>query len=98
MLGHAVRRGVIHATPADKLMANERPNVGAGRRRFLARVEMQRLLEEARPPYRLAIAVGLFSGLRVSEAPGLVWADVDSETENIRARFQMGAVTASVVG
>jgi integrase len=90
VLGHAVRRGVIDANPADKLMANERPKVGAGRQRFLTRVEMQRLLEEARSPYRLAIAVGLFSGLRVSEALGLVWADVDSDTENIRVRFQMG--------
>jgi integrase len=90
VLGHAVRRGVIDANPADKLMANERPRVGAGRQRFLTRVEMQRLLAEARSPYRLAIATGLFAGLRVSEALGLVWDDVESETEHIRVRFQMG--------
>ena len=81
---------MIDANPADKLMANERPRVGAGRQRFLTRVEMQRLLAEARSPYRLAIATGLFAGLRVSEALGLIWDDVDCETEHIRVRFQMG--------
>jgi integrase len=90
VLAHAVRRGALDTNPADKLMASERPKLGTGRQRFLTRVEMQRLLAETRSPYRLAIAIGLFAGLRVSEALGLVWSDIDSEAEHIRVRFQMG--------
>ena len=90
VFSHAVRRGVIEANPADKLMANERPKLGGGRQRFLSWVEMQRLLAEARSPYRLAIAIGLFAGLRVSETLGLLWRDIDGESEHIKVRFQMG--------
>jgi integrase len=89
VLGHAVRGGVIEASPADKLMAHERPKPGAGRQRFLTRVEMQRLLATARSPYRLAIATGLFAGLRVGEALGLVWNDIDPAGETIHVRTQM---------
>jgi integrase len=71
-------------------MAHERPKVGVGRQRFLTRIEMQRLLDEARAPYRLPIATGLFAGLRVGEALGLVWDDIDNAGEQIRVRSQMG--------
>lgn len=89
VLGHAVRRGVIDSSPADKLLARERPKPGISRQRFLTRVEMQQLLVAARAPYRLAIATGLFAGLRVSESLGLVWRDIDTSGENVRVRFQM---------
>lgn len=89
VLGHAVRRGAMSSSPADKLMAHERPKVGPGRHRFLTRPEMQSLLSEARPPYRLAIATGLFAGLRLGEALGLVWRDIDEAGESIRVRAQM---------
>jgi integrase len=89
VLSHAVRRGMIDSNPADKLMAHERPKAGAGRQRFLTRIEMQRLLEEARAPYRLPIATGLFAGLRVGEALGLVWRDIDTASETIHVRTQL---------
>ena len=40
--------------------------------------------------YRLAISVGLFAGLRLSEILGLVWADVDFAGSQLCVRFQMG--------
>lgn len=52
VLGHAVRHGVIAASSADRLTSAERPGPGAGRQRFLARPEMERLLVAAAPRYR----------------------------------------------
>jgi integrase len=42
------------------------------------------------PTYRVAIATGLFSGLRVAEVLGLVWGDVDFERTELHVRAQMG--------
>ncbi len=90
VLRYAVRHGVLAANPAERLTSTERPKPGAGRRRFLARSEMDRLLKAAPDRYRLAIACGLFSGLRVSELLGLTWADLDFPRDVIRVRDQLG--------
>lgn len=89
VLGHAVRRGVIGASPADRLTSAERPSPGAGRRRFLTRSEMQRLLTAASPRYRTPIACALFSGLRLSELLGLTWRDVDTDRTVITVSYQL---------
>lgn len=90
VLRHAVRHGVLVANPADRLTSSERPKPGSGRRRFLDKHEMQRLLDNAPARYRVAIVSGLFSGLRLSELLGLTWADIDLRGDTIRVRFQMG--------
>jgi integrase len=89
VLAHAVRRGLIPANPADKLLSHERPKAGPSRQRFLTRSEMRHLLLAASPHYELALATGLFTGLRVSELLGLTWNDVDLEEKVVRVRFQM---------
>lgn len=50
---------------------------------------MKTLLSAASPRWRLLVAVGLFAGLRISEALGLVWGDIDREASVIRVRFQL---------
>jgi integrase len=50
---------------------------------------MKTLLSVAPPRWRLLVAVGLFAGLRISEALGLVWGDVDREASVIRVRYQL---------
>lgn len=90
VLRYAVRSGAIATSPADRLTSAERPKPGAGRRRFLDRNEVGRLLDAAPDRYRVAIACGLFSGLRLSELLGLTWADIDFRGESIRVRSQMG--------
>jgi integrase len=47
-------------------------------------------LDAAPTRYRLAIACGLFSGLRLSELLGLTWEDIDLRGETIRVRFRLG--------
>ena len=89
VLGHAVRHGVIAASPADRLTSSERPGPGPSRQRFLSRAEMERLLTAAPSRYRTAIACGLFSGLRLSELLGLTWADVDLGEHVLKVRYQL---------
>ncbi len=90
VLTYAVRSGVIASSPADRLTSTERPKPGRGLCRTLERHEMRLLLEAAPERYRVAIACGMFSGLRLSELLGLTWADVDLPGKSIRVRRQMG--------
>ena len=90
VLAHAVRRGLISTNPADQLMGHEKPKAGQARKRFLSREEMRQLLAACAPRYRLAVSVGLFAGLRLSEILGLIWADVDFAGNQLCVRFQMG--------
>jgi integrase len=90
VLTYAVRLGVIASSPADRLTSAERPKPGSGRRRFLDRHELELLLRAAPDRYRVAIACGLFSGLRLSELLGLTWSDIDFRGDVIRVRHQMG--------
>jgi integrase len=90
VLSYAVRLGVIASSPADRLTSTERPKPGSGRRRFLDRHELELLVRAAPDRYRVAIACGLFSGLRLSELLGLTWSQIDLRGDVIRVRHQMG--------
>jgi len=50
---------------------------------------MRAILDTASGRSRTLIAVLLFSGLRISEALGLVWGDVDIRTGHLRVRHQL---------
>lgn len=50
---------------------------------------MERLLVAAPSRYRIAIACGLFSGLRLSELLGLTWGDVDVGGRALKVRYQL---------
>jgi integrase len=90
VLTYAVRLGVIASSPADRLTSAERPKPGAGRRRFLDRHEIELLVRATPERYRVTIACGLFSGLRLSELLGLTWSQIDFRRDVIRVRHQMG--------
>ena len=90
VLAHAVRLGVIASNPADRLKSTERPKPGSGRRRFLDRQEVELLLRAAPDRYRVALACGLFSGVRLSELLGLTWSEVHFRGSAIQVRHQMG--------
>ena len=77
MLGHAVRHDLLAANPADALTSREKPKPGPSRKRFLTDDEIATLLDATTGRYHTLVALLLFSGLRISEALGLVWRDVD---------------------
>jgi integrase len=87
VFAHAARHRLIVASPADQMLARERPKRGQSRQRFLAKQEMALLLEAQG---RVVIALGLFTGMRASELLGLIWADIDFKRGEVHARYQMG--------
>ena len=89
VLNHAVRHDLLAANPADALTSRERPKPGPSRKRFLTDDEMATLLDAATGRYRTLVALLLFSGLRISEALGLAWRDVDLTTGHLRVRHQL---------
>jgi integrase len=89
ILGYALRKGWIATNPADALTSRERPKPGASRKRFLTEAEMRLLVDTARGRDRLLVGVLLFAGLRISEALGLAWEDVDLGSGHLRLRYQL---------
>lgn len=89
VLGHAVRHGMIDLNPADALTSRERPKPGPSSQRFLTEDEMRSLLDVSTGRYHVLIAILLFGGLRISEALGLVWGEVDFVTGHLRVRNQL---------
>lgn len=90
MLVYATRHRLIPTNPADLLTRRERPSPGESRVRFLNDQEMRALLAATPQRFRASVATMLFTGLRASEALGLVWADVDFKGRRVLVRYQMG--------
>jgi len=90
----AVRRGYINENPLRRLDADELPK---GRNlhdaRVLNRDELASLIERTPETYRPVIATLCFTGLRIQEALGLTWGDVDFERAVIRVRSQLTRAT-----
>lgn len=89
ILSHAVRHGYASTNPADQLERRERPKAGRSRERFLTEPEMAALVTGTPVRWRLLVATCLFSRLRISEALGFVWGDIDRHAAVIRARHQL---------
>lgn len=90
VLRFARRRGWILADPVELLEPWERPRPSRRPRgRVLGRAEIERLLGACPPHGRLLVETALFSGLRISELLGLIWADVDFAAGLIRVQAQL---------
>jgi integrase len=90
----AVRRGYIFENPLRRLDSSELPK-GQNRNeaRVLNRDELTALVKHAPETYRPVIATLVYTGLRIQEALGLVWADVDFDAGLIRVRHQVTRAT-----
>lgn len=58
--------------------------------RFVGREDLDRLLATLPPDLRRAVALGAYGGLRVSEAAGLEWSDIDLDSRRAIIRGKGG--------
>lgn len=90
----AVRRGYVAENPLRRLDPDELPK---GRNlteaRVLNREELKALLSKVAPTYRAVISTLALTGLRIQEALGLTWEDVDFDAGLIRVRAQLTRAT-----
>lgn len=83
ILGQAVRCGRIGHNAVASLERRERPKGERRPMRILSREEMGALIEATVPQHRLLIGTLTFGGMRVGEALGLSWTDIDLERGQI---------------
>jgi integrase len=90
---------VFGVNTLDQLEDDELPKGKAKRvGRALNREEIGRLLAHAVPSYRPILATLVLSGLRMQEALGLQWQDVDFEANLILLRYQLSRATRTEPG
>jgi len=76
----AIREDALVRSPLDKLDRREVPKQRSTKKpRRLDDAELERLFAAAMPGYRIVFVLLAFTGLRIREALGLTWADVDLE-------------------
>jgi len=85
----AERARLVQRNPVRLLDQGGRPAASRREQRILSPTETTNLLEKA-GKWRALIAVGAFGGLRLGEALGLRWQDVDFADGFLRVRSQLG--------
>lgn len=66
---------------ADPTLRLDAPKVPNGLPRPMSRADLHKLLSKLEDDLRRAVCLGAYAGLRVSEAAGLDWSDVDVEAK-----------------
>lgn len=94
VMAHAVWTGLIAANPVTQVPRSRRPKCGQREEhRYLSSQEIHALLEAMPPAYRAIAHVAVWTGVRESEALGLVWGDVDLQAERIHLSAQLSRPT-----
>ncbi len=88
-LAWAEDEGMRQGNPVRELRRGDRPRVTKRPHRNLTGADLWRLVEAAEPERRALVALLAFAGLRVSEAIGLGWADIDLDGRVLRVRRQL---------
>ena len=86
VMSKAKRKGLVPANPVSDLERNERPRLHSPEKRVLEDAEIAGLLETG-GSFRPMLAVLIFSGLRIGEALGLRWEDVDAGFIHVRRQL-----------
>lgn len=86
----ATRYGLIHENPASR---TDPPKQGTKSTRFLTRVEAGKLLAELHGnPVENLVRFGMATGMRIGEAIGLTWAQVDLIRRDVHVAEQLQRV------
>jgi integrase len=94
-LSCAWRAGLIRDNPAKKVLT---PKVEQREALFLRAEEAANLIEFSRSHYiGPLIEIALMTGLRLGEATGLTWADIDFSTGTIKIRQQLQRVNGTLI-
>lgn len=86
----AQRPGYAQANPVTLLDEDERPTIQTSTKRALDEAEITKLLTEAGDTFRPVISFMLFTGVRIGEALGMRWQDVDFDAQFVHVRSQLG--------
>ena len=90
LLTFAVEQDILAVSPMRKLPKKVRPEQkNSTEARRLDPQQLRRLVAATPIGYRSLIATLAYSGLRISEALGLVWADVDLQAGQLHVRKQL---------
>jgi len=94
---YGVHRGHV---PVNPVLSLDRDLPSAARQSepvYLSREQADALLDALGDEFRPVAATCLFAGLRVSEALGLLWSDIDWTAKTVRIERQLGRDGASLV-
>jgi integrase len=91
LLRYGIKVGVVERNPVRDLDPEDRPSVQRMTEpRYLTSDEVARLLGRMTDTFRPIAATCALAGLRVSEALGLTWGDVDLDAKTITVSKQLG--------
>jgi integrase len=87
-----LKSGVVERNPVRDLDRDDRPGTKRlTEPRYLTAAEIERLLGKLTDTFRPVVAVCTFGGLRISEALGLRWRDIDLKAGKLTVAGQLGA-------
>lgn len=93
----AVKAGALERNPVRDLDRDDRPGVArVSEPRYLAATDLDALLAGLTPTFRPVVAACTFAALRISEALGLRWRDVDFDAGTLTVSGQLGTDGARV--
>lgn len=95
MLGYAEKHGLVSRNVATRIEKLPAPQ-GEGRvieQNVLTPDELRRVLAATSDPWRIPIAIAIYTGARQAEILGLKWGDIDRQrgTADIRRTYRCGA-------
>jgi integrase len=91
LLAYGVKQGAVERNVVRDLDRDDRPTAARlTEPRYLAREEVDRLLAAMGDTFRPAAATCAYAGLRLSEALGLRWQDVDLKAGTLSVTAQLG--------
>lgn len=90
VMAKAQRAGYAPTNPVRQLEKEGRSKIRTAEKCILDDAEIAKLLTEAGDTFRPLIAFMLFTGVRIGEALGMRWQDLDFDGQTVHVRSQLG--------